>query len=783
MKCEYCDQVIESNLENCPHCGAVISKVNNVNQTVVNQPVNQPVNNINTTIMDMNVQAAPAKKNNNKTIIIIIIAVILAVIVFGIVAINVFVGVKEKVDDIIKENKIGVDGYNYESEVYYITDNPVTIDNSTGVAYTGYNNGVKTSTTKMNYSTTQSLTSMTTSRSTVQTTKSTTTTIDPNLGNSNTKISRTVMIYMVGSDLESQYKEASYDLSEMGGANIDDYTNVYVYAGGSTKWHVSLISSEDNGIYQIKNGKLYSVTTMGNKNMGEASTLSEYINYVTSISDTDEYDLILWNHGGGPLFGYGKDEKTNDMLSVKEISTALSNTTFNNGKKLEFIGFDACLMASVEVAYYLRDYSRFMIASEEIESGLGWNYDALSNASKLNTVDFAKQIINDFSTDNAEYVSYYPNSVYTLSLIDLSKIDNLVKNLNNGFKGVQGEIQDSYTTLSKARYNTLEFGKSTSTQSYDLVDMYSLIDNYDTSSLDGLLKDIESSVVYARSNLSNSHGLSIYFPYTNSYGMNYLRTYYSTFTEFNDYYEYLYSFLNIKNGESRFAWEIKDEDFSYNRSANQLSITLTDEQVENYLSAFYLIFQKQEDGNYMPVYRGNNFTLNDHELIANYNKKYLAVTDGKDSGTVTLIESKKTNKGTLYKSIAVVMNYENGFDVSSGYVNIFIKDEKVTVQGLNPFGSANETEIDNEGNKVEWQLTDWDSVQFVNYRYNILDEKNRYTSKWKSLDTKYLYEIAPKKDKVEFKLVDLDPEGEYAAVINVVDTQNNMYSSDLIPIQ
>ncbi|MCR5235609.1 MAG: hypothetical protein K6E34_00220 [Lachnospiraceae bacterium] len=35
----------------------------------------------------------------------------------------------------------------------------------------------------------------------------------------------------------------------------------------------------------------------------------------------------------------------------------------------DFIGFDACLMATVETAYMLSPYADYMIASEEFEPG------------------------------------------------------------------------------------------------------------------------------------------------------------------------------------------------------------------------------------------------------------------------------------------------------------------------------------------------------------------------------------------------------------------------------
>jgi hypothetical protein len=58
----------------------------------------------------------------------------------------------------------------------------------------------------------------------------------------------------------------------------------------------------------------------------------------------DKYGLILWNHGGGSIAGYGYNS-----LTLLELNMALEKTQAAN-TKLEFIGFDACLMANVETA-------------------------------------------------------------------------------------------------------------------------------------------------------------------------------------------------------------------------------------------------------------------------------------------------------------------------------------------------------------------------------------------------------------------------------------------------
>ncbi len=91
----------------------------------------------------------------------------------------------------------------------------------------------------------------------------------------------------------------------------------------------------------------------------------------------EQYDLILWNHGGGAFFGYGFDETTNDSLTLDELDQAFADSPFHDGNKLEFIGFDACLMANIETAHTLSPYANYMVASQESEPGSGWSDPSL----------------------------------------------------------------------------------------------------------------------------------------------------------------------------------------------------------------------------------------------------------------------------------------------------------------------------------------------------------------------------------------------------------------------
>ena len=175
--------------------------------------------------------------------------------------------------------------------------------------------------------------------------------------------STTVMIYMVGSNLESEAGAASYDIMEMMESGVDvAKNNVIIYTGGSAYWTLD-ISSDYNSAIELQPDEDGDGALEGNLvgstdeplNMGDSATLTEFLDYTYKEYPADQYVLICWDHGGGPIFGFGADEIFDyDSLTLEEFETALKNSPFGRNNKLAWIGFDACLMSSIETSAPMR---------------------------------------------------------------------------------------------------------------------------------------------------------------------------------------------------------------------------------------------------------------------------------------------------------------------------------------------------------------------------------------------------------------------------------------------
>lgn len=194
----------------------------------------------------------------------------------------------------------------------------------------------------------------------------------------------TIMVYMCGTDLESRSGMATSDLQEMLAADLGDKVNLIVFTGGCTKWKNNVVSSSVNQIYQITDGKMKVLKKdAGKASMTDPNTLVDFIKYCDTNFPANRNQLIFWDHGGGSISGYGYDEKNrvSGSMDLAEINQALKKA----GVTFDFIGFDACLMATLETALMLSPYADYLIASEETEPGVGWYYTDWLTALGKNT--------------------------------------------------------------------------------------------------------------------------------------------------------------------------------------------------------------------------------------------------------------------------------------------------------------------------------------------------------------------------------------------------------------
>ncbi len=325
----------------------------------------------------------------------------------------------------------------------------------------------------------------------------------------------TIMVYMCGTDLESQAGMATSDINEMLNADVSGNVNLVIYTGGCRNWRNNQISSWHNQIWQVRNGKFKCLDkNAGSGSMTDPNTLSSFIKWAHTAFPANRNELILWDHGGGSLSGFGYDEKSGrGSMNLAGIDKALTN----GGLRFDFVGFDACLMATTETALMLDEHADYLIGSEETEPGIGWYYTnwltKLSSNTSMETIQIGKIIADDFTERCA---AQCPGQQTTLSVVDLSELSQTLPEDLKAFSAKASEmIEDGdYSALANARSSSKEFARSSRIDQIDTVHFAKLTD---MSAGSDMADTILEAIKYNRTsgNVTNAYGLSIYFPYKN----------------------------------------------------------------------------------------------------------------------------------------------------------------------------------------------------------------------------------------------------------------------------
>ena len=373
-------------------------------------------------------------------------------------------------------------------------------------------------------------------------------------GGSTAKTKRTIMLYDCGADLETSAAMATYNIEQILNANFskDEGIRFIVMTGGSNQWQLdkdylvfpegnnvpddavagydpqmmettdevldkySQVSNVYNQVWEAKGldaavdpGKMVLIDGDGLGTGGESAavksseelmsdpdTLKSFINFCVQYAPAEKYDLILWDHGGGPTYGFGMDEHqsvssfwdSRSLMTFPQIMDALSeNDVTKGGGKFDFVDFDACLMSSVELDLVLADYTDYYIASPETEPGYGQYYtgwlDMLGAAEnhEVDTFTLGKRIVDDFYDfyDKGEG----QGQDGTLAIIDMNKLTDPKNGFVDALKKLDKALKEQASTADAngeflfydefmSLGNSIEYGDS---DYYDLGNMAALL--------------------------------------------------------------------------------------------------------------------------------------------------------------------------------------------------------------------------------------------------------------------------------------------------------------------
>ena len=331
----------------------------------------------------------------------------------------------------------------------------------------------------------------------------------------------TVFVYLCGSNLESDNYLASTDIEEMMTSSANENIRFVVQTGGANGWYYDNIHPDAAQRWIIQDGEMTEVWSENAVSMGESQSLSEFLRWGVAQYPAANMGLILWNHGSGSINGVCYDETAeDDALLLKEMDAALYSVYDDMTQPFSFIGFDACLMSTAEAAAILATHADFMIASQELEPGYGWDYTTMGNYlaqhPECDGSEIGKVICDSFYEGCREIGE--ENSA-TLAVVDLRKMDALLTSFDAYAKELyeMTEHDADFSEIARKISAADNFGGNNRASGYtNMVDLAGLIGagTDKCSSAHTALQALSDAVVYQvkGSDHTDSCGISIYYP-------------------------------------------------------------------------------------------------------------------------------------------------------------------------------------------------------------------------------------------------------------------------------
>ncbi len=278
----------------------------------------------------------------------------------------------------------------------------------------------------------------------------------------------------------------------------------------------------------VEKGKLRDLGDWGEINMGDPANLVKFVTTAEKQFPAKKYGLLFGDHGAGWYGIVGDETSGGDNLNMAELYSALSAVTKSG--KLELIGFDACLMGNLESARIVSPFAKYMVASEEIEPGVGWYYPnivrGLTAKPEIDGAGLASGIVSAYKFLYTSPEAKEMGQAATLGAIDLSKIDTVVKATNDLSAVTDAFVKAGGRTAllktAKARSMTEEYGKSGGKSEFFFFDLVHYAQNIKaqtgdpavSKAADGVIASVAAAMLSKTNGpaMPHANGLSIWFP-------------------------------------------------------------------------------------------------------------------------------------------------------------------------------------------------------------------------------------------------------------------------------
>lgn len=606
-----------------------------------------------------------------------------------------------------------------------------------------------------------------------------------------------IMIYMVGSDLESERGLASADIREIQESGFDEeQLQIIICTGGAAYWWNDSISADECAVLEVHADELRKVHTLNTDNMAEPAAVTEFMDYVYENYEADSYGMILWDHGGGAVIGYGGDENHSyDMLSLYQLKEAFAESRLTaEGKRLEWIGFDACLMGMLEVANTCAPYADYLVASEGMTSEAGWDYSFLKRIS--DGTDFSgeaagQEIVETYREYYTASENYAPE--YTLACMELSQTEQVIDSLESFICIAEPDLKGgSYSVLAKERDQTKAFGRTDTSVNYDIVDLYDLAEQFAElypQEAVALREAVARMVVCEETNVADAHGIAIYFPYDNKEDISDWLEEYSQIGFSDTYVEFVKEFAEMLTGDTMTNWNMA-ETVPVKDGENEYSISFTPEQAEHYAHATFSTWESVKDweeGCYVMWIDSSDAALDESGTLRTIaeEKRFILCDDAGHRASCSATELERNETYATY-GIGMYLSYTNE-DASdhdskykSGWATVYIRVDEENPGGVIT-GIYEGTGMDMIPGRMSCELEQGMEINtFAFIRQITFDDNGKVLpfEEWKMQSSVFTgFEL---EGDLSVAMVDIEEDAELLHVFFVSDTQGNVYTTNCI---
>lgn len=199
---------------------------------------------------------------------------------------------------------------------------------------------------------------------------------------------------------------------------------------------MDIMSVEGTWVYDIHDGAAEVVESWGELNCSDPLVFERFLDYGLANYPAEKTMLVMQDHGYA-WRGLIRDETDgNRIMLMDDMAEAIRNATArNDGVGVDILALDACDVATIEVAYELRDTVGFLAASELFVPDDGLPYDMILRAMVAQPEVEPRELAGDMVDMYEEYYSSrtslyehmhpYDYDYMTFSAFDMSLMDEV----------------------------------------------------------------------------------------------------------------------------------------------------------------------------------------------------------------------------------------------------------------------------------------------------------------------------------------------------------------------